>query len=170
MRYMLLLMVVTSFINCSSDPAPLDCKEKRELVFEKETEFAESGFDDELLHDLMRTYAEFANACSSDLITPEFLFRRADLLRGDGQIRESIRLFKAVHDGYPQYTKGPVCAFLVAFLYETELNDRVMAEKYYLQVIESYPDSEEATSAAITLKYLYETPAELLKRLKEKNQ
>ena len=170
MRLMLLLLAVTTIVSCSSDPKPLDCQGERELVFQKETEFAESGFEDELLHDLMRTYAEFANACSSDSITPEFLFRRADLLRGDGQIRESIRLFKAVHDGYPQYPKGPVCAFLVAFLYETELNDKLMAEKYYLQVIESYPDSEEATSAAITLKYLHETPAELLMRLKEKNK
>jgi TolA-binding protein len=139
------------------------------LVLQKETEFTESGFEDELLHDLMRTYAEFANACSSDSITPEFLFRRADLLRGDGQIRESIRLFKAVHDGYPQYPKRPVCVFLVAFLYETELNDKVMAEKYYLQVIELYPNSDVARSAKITLQYLGETPAELLKRIQEKN-
>jgi len=170
MRLILLLIVVTSFVSCSLDPAPLDCKGKRELVFEKETEFAESGFEDELLHELMMAYAQFANSCPADSITPEFLFRRADLLRGDGQIRESIRLFKAVHDGYPQYPKGPVCAFLIAFLYETELNDRIMAEKYYLQVIESYPDTDVATSAAITLKYLHETPAELLKRLKEKNK
>jgi tetratricopeptide (TPR) repeat protein len=169
MRSILLLIVVTSIASCTSVPTPLNCNDERDLVLQKETEFTESGFEDELLHDLMRTYAEFANACSSDSITPEFLFRRADLLRGDGQIRESIRLFKAVHDGYPQYPKRPVCVFLVAFLYETELNDKVMAEKYYLQVIELYPNSDVARSAKITLQYLGETPAELLKRIQEKN-
>ena len=90
-----------------------------------------------------------------------------NLSRGSGKIRQAITQFKDVHDGYPSYQNKITCAFIAAFLYETELNDREMAEKLYLQIIESYPESYEASVARVSLQHLYETSDELISRLKQ---
>jgi tetratricopeptide (TPR) repeat protein len=145
----------------------LDCTEHSEIILQKEAAFASSNYDVELLQDMLISYANFANHCPNDSLTPEFLMRRADLLRGEGKIRESISLFKAIHDGFPQYQNKITCAFIAAFLYETELNDKDSAEKLYLQIIDSYPDSHEADVARISLRHLRETSDELIQRLQQ---
>ena len=40
-----------------------------------------------------------------------------------------------------------------------------MAEKIYQEVVNLYPDTEEAKKAKVALKYLRETPEELFRRL-----
>jgi tetratricopeptide (TPR) repeat protein len=142
------------------------CKSQIELIKKMEQDFVASEFDKSLVKGLMVSYAEFSNSCPADSLAPEFLMRRADLLRGEGKVREAIRQFKAIHDGYPQYANHITCAFVAAFLYETELNDVDMAEKLYLQIIESYPKSPEAEVARVSLRHLRETPSEMMMRLK----
>lgn len=103
---------------------------------------------------LMRAYASFANACHDDEFTPEALFRRADLLRSAGRFQEAMTQLRDVHDHYANYDKRPICAFLVGFIAEVELNDREQARKTYEQVIEVHPKSEAATWARQSLKNL----------------
>ena len=172
MRWFSLLTTSIIMASCSSnevDVKTLSCSEHSALIRLKETAFVESDYSDELMQDMLVSYANFANNCNSDSLAPEFLMRRADMLRGKGAIRESIAQFKAVHDGFPQYHNKITCALIAAFLYETELNDRDMAEKLYLQIIESYPQSHEADVARISLRHLRETTDELIKRL-QKNE
>ena len=66
--------------------------------------------------------------------------RRADLLEGVrlGPLLSNSRTFTM---GI-QACRKVDCAFIAAFLYETELNDKEMVEKLYLQVIELYPPEE----------------------------
>jgi tetratricopeptide (TPR) repeat protein len=111
---------------------------------------------------LMRAYADFANACPGDSIVAEYLVRRADLLRGAGKFHDAIRLLQNIHDGYPTYENRALCAFLIAYLYETELGDHEMAEKFYNGVIDLHPDSKEAKIAALSLKHLGKSPEELV--------
>lgn len=171
MRSFLLVIVASLLLHsCNTNSTKsdqLDCSEYKQLIFNKETAFAESGYDKEHLQDLLVSYADFSNNCRQDSITPEFLMRRADLLRGEGKIRAAISQFKAVHDGFPSYPNKITCAFIAAFLYETELNDRETAEKLYLQIIESYPRSHEADVARVSIRHLYETSDELINRLKQ---
>ena len=170
MRWYISILVISVLItSCDSNPNnsdPVDCSEYKQRIFNKETAFAASGYDKDHLQDLIFSYADFSNNCRQDSITAEFLMRRADLLRGEGKIRESIRQFKAVHDGFPTFHNKIACAFIAAFLYENELNDRETAEKLYLQIIESYPKSNEADIARVSLRHLYETSDEMITRLK----
>lgn len=160
---------VCSFLlwSCSDQAKPQfeSCQERAAYVFDKEEAFVVSDYNPELASELMRTYADFANSCSSDSLAPEVLMRRADMLRGKGKIIEAISAFTAIHDGYPHYPNKINCAMIAAFLYDTELNDKEMAEKVYQEVVNLYPDSEEAKKAKIALKYLRETPEELFRRL-----
>jgi tetratricopeptide (TPR) repeat protein len=168
MRWFSLIAASIIIASCSTtgvDVKSLSCSEHSDLIKAKETAFVESNYSDELMQEMLVSYANFANNCNTDSLAPEFLMRRADLLRGKGAIRESISQFKAIHDGYPQYHNKITCAFIAAFLYETELNDRDMAEKLYLQIIEDYPESHEAEVARISLRHLRETTDELIRRL-----
>ena len=113
---------------------------------------------------LMKAYADFANACPGDSIVAEYLVRRADLLRGAGKFHDAIRLFQNIHDGYPTYENRALCAFLIAYLYETELGDDEMAEKFYKGVIDLHPESNEAKLAALSLKHLGKSPEELVRQ------
>ena len=171
MRWIGLFITSIIFVACTNsevDYKSLDCSEHSALIFQKESEFVESDFSKEDLQELLISYANFANHCQSDSLAPEFLMRRADLLRGEGKIREAIAQFKAVHDGFPLYQNKITCAFVAAFLYETELNDKDSAEKLYLQIIESYPDSHEAGVARNSLRHLRETQDETINRLKNR--
>lgn len=169
-----LLLVVACFallVSCESEVNEMDlsCEDHAEHIYALEKDLAESGYPEEKIRVLLVSYANYANKCAGDTLVPEFLFRRADVLRGQGKIRQAIKEFKGIHDGYPNFDKKATCAFLTAFLYETELNDDEMAEKLYLQVVELYPDSHEAEVASIALQFIGETPEELLNRL-QKNE
>lgn len=163
--------LITTIIlaSCSTDieVKNIECNQHSEIIKSKEVAFVDSDYDADLMQDLIVSYANYANFCREDSLAPEYLMRRADLLRGSGKIRQAITQFKDVHDGYPFYQNKITCAFIAAFLYETELNDREMAEKLYLQLIESYPESHEASVAKVSLRHLHETSDQLISRLKE---
>ena len=163
--------LITTIIlaSCSTDieVKNIECNQHSEIIKSKEVAFVDSDYDADLMQDLIVSYANYANFCREDSLAPEYLMRRADLLRGSGKIRQAITQFKNVHDGYPLYQNKITCAFIAAFLYETELNDREMAEKLYLQLIESYPESHEASVARVSLRHLHETSDELITRLKK---
>ena len=114
----------------------------------------------ELRAKMMQAYAQFANACHDHEFTPEALFRRADLLRSAGKFQEAMTQLRDIHDNYANYDKRSVCAFLVGFIAEAELNDREQAKKTYQQVIEVHPDSEAAKWARQSLQNLEATTQE----------
>jgi len=103
---------------------------------------------------LMQSYAAFANGCHDHDETPEMLFRRADLLRSAGKFEEAMTQLRDIHDHYKTFDKRAVCAFLVGFIAEVELNDREQAKKTYQQVVELHPDSDAAEWARQSLKAL----------------
>ena len=113
--------------------------------------------DVELRAKMMQAYAQFANACHDHEFTPEALFRRADLLRSAGKFQEAMTQLRDIHDNHANYDKRSVCAFLVGFIAEVELNDREQAKKTYQQVIEVHPDSEAAKWARQSLQNLQAT-------------
>ena len=103
--------------------------------------------DENVRGQLMAEYATFSNFCNDDTRTPEMLFRRADLLRSAGRFQEAMTQLRDIHDHFPEYEKRPICAFLVGFIAEVELNDREQAKKTYEQVIALH-DSTDASQWA----------------------
>lgn len=93
---------------------------------------------------LMAEYAAFSNHCHDNSQTAEMLFRRADLLRSAGRFQEAMTQLRDVHDYFPEYEKRAICAFLVGFIAEVELNDREQAKKTYEQVIALHDTTDAA--------------------------
>jgi tetratricopeptide (TPR) repeat protein len=163
---LILIAVIIQLMSCVSDADDKDLSCAERLVAIKSME---SGlrFDSEIdtlkVKDLIKTYAKFSNSCPNDSLTPEFLTRRADLLRGIGKTREAIKQLLYVHDGFPNYDRSVMCAFLVGYIYENELGDDEMAEKMYKNVIELYPDSREAEISRQSIKHLGISPEDVVK-------
>ena len=139
-----LIALVVSCFGCQSATdsnvmLEVDCGESAAQIEQLEQKlFALSDDlvpDQEIRSQLMGAYASFANACHDDARTAEMLFRRSDLLRSAGKFQEAMTQLRDVHDHFPEYEKRALCAFLVGFIAEEELNDREQAKKTYEQVI-----------------------------------
>jgi hypothetical protein len=145
-------MVAAVLVGCGSGEAgkeDLACMERAAAIRRAEQALVARGPepDPEARQALIRDYAAFANACHSDSLTPEFLFRRADLLRSAGKFAEAVAQLRDVHDHFPEYPHRARCSFLVAFINEVELMDRELGRAGYEQVLLLYPGTEEAAMA-----------------------
>ena len=169
LRVSILVIILAGCSEESSDKSST-CNDLKTKVVNLEKEVASHvSFDENDSSNLMKAYANFANACPEDSIVPEYLVRRADLLRGAGKFHESIHLFKAIHDGYPHYENRALCAFIIGYIYDTELGDYEMAKKYYNGVIDLHPKSKEAKLATISLKHLGRSPEDLVHQFQKDN-
>lgn len=165
-RFLGLITFIVLCISCATNAEDknLSCAERQVVMNSMEAGLnLDSEFDTLKVTNLIRTYAEFSNACPNDSLTPEYLTRRADLLRGMGKIREAIKQLLSVHDGFPNYDRNVMCALLVGYLYENELGDDEMAEKMYRNVIELYPDSREAEISRQSIKHLGVSPEDVVR-------
>tara|TARA_Y100000385_G_scaffold152824_1_gene158572 strand:- start:500 stop:1003 length:504 start_codon:yes stop_codon:yes gene_type:complete len=156
----LLVTLVMSAAGCDSGQTEDDCSDREQQIERMEGQLFEASekVDASLRSALMMAYADFSNHCHASERTPEFLFRRADLLRSAGQFQEAMTQLRDIHDHYKNFDKRPVCAFLVGFIAEVELNDREQARKTYEQVIELHPESRAATWAQQSIENLEVLP------------
>lgn len=111
---------------------------------------------EESLRVLARAYADFANRCHEHPLAPEMLFRRADILLGLGKPQEALAQYRDIHDNFGQFDKRAQCAFLMGFIYDAHLGDRVQATKVYREVLALYPRAEAAVWATQALVFLGE--------------
>lgn len=163
---LILIALIIQLMSCVSnaDDKDLSCAERLVAIKSMESGLRlDSEIDTLKVSDLIKTYAKFSNSCPNDSLTPEYLTRRADLLRGIGKTREAIKQLLNVHDGFPNYERSVMCAFLVGYLYENELGDDEMAERMYKNVIELYPDSREAEISRQSIKHLGISPEDVVK-------
>ena len=158
--YGVILILVIGCFGCQSATDPdsiliVDCEELAAQIEQLEQKlFALSDDlvpDQEIRSQLMGSYAAFANACHDDVRTAEMLFRRSDLLRSAGKFQEAMTQLRDVHDHFPEYEKRALCAFLVGFIAEEELNDREQAKKTYEQVIALHDSTNVAVWARQSL-------------------
>lgn len=130
----------------------------------------ESGEDIKLRQQLLVAYSDFVNFHNTEEMAPEFLFRAAKLANEIGKPRRAIEYLVNLHDGFPRYERRTEAVFLIGFIYENVLNDRPMAEMYYEQVVELYPESSWAEDARLSLKLLYLTDDEKIQIFLKQNE
>lgn len=114
-------------------------------------------------------YVEYAELHPNDSVSPMFLFKAADINMNRNNPKLTIALFNKILSNYPKYENVPTVMFLKGFVYEDQLNDYVNAKKCYLEFLDSFPDSDFADDAMISLKNLGKSPEELIKEFEMKN-
>lgn len=116
-------------------------------------------------------FADFANYCHQDSLTPVYLIKCAQVARAIENIPQAkLVLDKCIQD-YPKFENRPAAIFLLAQLYDedTYLNNEAEAKKLYLQIIEEYPKSDWALSAKGAISFLGKSDEQIMQELKKKN-
>lgn len=147
-----------------------DAKMRQIADLEAAVDSDEAMQDIKLRQRLLVAYGDFVNFHNTEEMAPEYLFRAAKLANEIGKPRRAIEYLVNLHDGFPRYERRTEAAFLVGFIYENVLSDRPMAEKYYEQVVELYPESSWAEDARLSLKLLYLTDEEKIQLFLKQNQ
>jgi TolA-binding protein len=116
-------------------------------------------------------YLKYVEIFPKDSLSPEFLFKAADLANGLNRHEESVKLFERVRNEYPEYQKTSTALFMEAFIYETELKNTNLAKEKYKEFIQKYPDHKLSPSAQASLDQLNAnlTDEQLIKMFEEKN-
>lgn len=127
-----------------------------------------SGVNKEKAIQLTEAYIEYADLFPEDSVTPDYLFRAADMSMNIFSSGKAIDLYNRIIRDYPDYKKAPQCVFLKAFVYENNLGDLNSAKKYYEEFLAKYPDDDFADDAKMSLQNLGKSPEELIKEFEEK--
>ncbi len=111
---------------------------------------------------LSQYYVEYADMHPNDSVSPDFLYKAADISMNLNDPVTTIRLFKRIISTYPSYKNLPTITFLTGYVYENQLKDLINSKKYYLQLLDKYPNSDFADDAEISLKNLGKSPEEMI--------
>jgi len=121
-----------------------------------------------LAMDLILSYAKFANFFPKDSLSPDFLYKAADISRNIGEGKIAVNYYKRILNDYPEFDKNAITMFMLAFTYENILNDTSNARKYYKLFIKKYPNHEFADDAKNLLNLLGKDPTTIVQEF-EKN-
>lgn len=171
-KYYIIAAIILLGISCSGpqkDGNKSDLKDSITVMEDKlyNSQDIQISKDDAI--NLIGLYQKFALEFPKDSLAPVYLFRASDLSMNLQRPKQTIALFNELLTNYPDYEKTPSVLFLKAFVYEDQLRDLKNAKIYYEEFLETYPDSDFADDAEMSLKNLGKTPEELIKEF-EKNQ
>jgi tetratricopeptide (TPR) repeat protein len=116
-----------------------------------------------LANDLVVSYISFAEQFPSDTLSPEYLFRAAEVSSGIGNPVKAIELYKQVYEKYPSYKRSSYSLFLQGFVYENQLRDTANARKIYSLFIEKYPSHPLARDVKFSIDNLGKSEEELIR-------
>jgi TolA-binding protein len=96
-------------------------------------------------------YRAYAEKYPTDSLSPEFLFKAADIANGLGHPEEAMELLESLRKTYPAHARAGTSLFLEAFIYETSMRDNKNAIAKYTEFLEKYPDHQLAQAAQFSL-------------------
>lgn len=120
---------------------------------------------------MMQAYMDFADTYPADSMTPDCLFRAADLAQGIHHEPVAVRLYERIVKEYPTSSRAAAALFMEAFVLDYNLGEKDKAKRKYAEFIASYPTHALTASAKASLEQLNLglTDEELIRRF-EQNQ
>jgi len=90
------------------------------------------------------THNLLQEALNKNQRSPKELF---DFAQNSTDPQTRINAFQEIVDKFPQDKAAPQAMFMIGFVYNEEMKDRVMADRTFTALIEKYPDAEVAKTA-----------------------
>ena len=103
-------------------------------------------------------------------MSPEYLFKSANLYRYKRKFFEALSIYENIESNYPEFDKGPQSLFLQAFIFENELGDLEKARSLYEEFLEKYPDDDFAKDAQHCLDNLGKPLDDIIKEFEEQEE
>jgi len=117
-------------------------------------------------------FADFANYCHQDSLSPIYLIKCAQVARAINNIPQAKLVLEKCIQDYPNFRNRPAALFLLAQLYDedTYLNNEIEAKRLYQQIIDEHPKSDWAMSAKGAISFLGKSDEQILQELKKTNK
>jgi hypothetical protein len=116
---------------------------------------------------LVNRYHEFATLFPKDEVSPEYLFRAADVLRGMGSHIRAVSTLNRIEKRFPDHRHVPEAVFLQGFIYDAFLNNPELARQHLESFVERFPGHELEASARNLLLTLDSSPEDLIERFRK---
>jgi len=163
MRLLLILFLTVCLISCQ-DNAHEKIEAVQEIMFKHP-----DNINDSIKTVAFDLYMEFSNKNPEDEMCPEYMFRAANIARSFKKYEDAIDIYEKIVSNYSDYNMVTESHFLIAFVYENDLNDKVKAKEIYEEVAKQYPDEKFGEQAALRLKTIHMSDEEMLRMFQEKN-
>jgi TolA-binding protein len=109
----------------------------------------------------MDLYLAFAEEFPQDSLTPELLFRCADIAVNSQQEKFAITLYQRIYDEFPNHAFRPIALLYQAKIYDYLMGDADHAKPLYEQFLVMFPDDPNAVDVELSLKIVGKSPEEL---------
>jgi len=120
--------------------------------------------------ELIQAYEHFANAVPEDSLTPEYLYKSAEIAMNLNMSGRAIENYQRILNNYQDFDKRAYCIFLQAFVYENQMQQYETARKLYELFINQYPDHDLADDARVSIDNMGKSLEELIKSWEEKEK
>lgn len=132
---------------------------------------ASTTLDPVIGNQMIKAYLDYANIFINDSISPDYLFRSADIASGLGSYDQAIILYNQIVDKYPAYRHTPDALYLEAMVYDSKLSGQdARAKVLYEQLIKDYPKSKLVEDARIAIQNLGKTDEQIIREIEKKNE
>jgi outer membrane protein assembly factor BamD (BamD/ComL family) len=158
------------FFSCSQSTSKTPDLSTQIKELEKTLYSEDSNFNPDDAARLMVLYARYADSLPDDPISPEYLFKAADISMYRSDAMNTISLLDLFLQRYSAHERAAMSLFLKAFVFDTQLGDTASARQYYEEFISLYPNEEFVEDAKIAIKNLGKSPEELINEFEKLNE
>ncbi|MCD6346040.1 MAG: hypothetical protein J7L96_01335, partial [Bacteroidales bacterium] len=71
--------------------------------------------------ELIQAYEDYANALPEDTLSPEYLYKGAEIAMNLQMSGRAIEYYQRILNNFPDFSKRSYCLFLQAFVYENQM-------------------------------------------------
>lgn len=156
------VVLITGLVACSANSekkklqAEVDRVEK--IIYEDSTGIP----DRNKALELIQAYENYANAFPEDTLSPEYLFKGAEVAMNMNMSGRAIEYHQRILNSWPDYSKASYSLFLQAFIYENQMQQLETARKLYQEFIQKYPEHPLADDAQVSLDNMGKSIEELI--------
>ncbi len=148
-------------------------KDNRQVLLDSITHYekilhAELELDLKKAEKMQSLYLNFCNQYKQDSLTPEYLFRAAEIAMNSNKPIDATSYLYRIDKQYKDFNKLSTVIYLLGYINQNMLGDLKTAEIYYNRFIEEYPEHSRVEEVRETLKTLHLSDIELIRQF-EKN-
>lgn len=173
MRFLALTFLLLFFLTACADRAHLDQEKMQARIEHFQSKLLDADndqLDRSMADSLILEYDKFVSKYPDNEWSPEYLFNKANIYRSFGKFDEAIKIYRKIIAEYPNFKMITASHFLIALIYESDLNNKEKAEEVYKEVAQLYPNEKFGQDAAERLKTIHLTDEELIQFFNEKNK
>ncbi|MCU0434716.1 MAG: tetratricopeptide repeat protein [Bacteroidia bacterium] len=122
----------------------------------------------------LKAYTDFTTLYPKDSLTPDYLFKAAQVAQSTGNYQQAAVYFETIidqHKGYKMYVEA---CFLAANNYDDHLenvnNGAARAKQLYEFIIAKYPDTNWAEQSKVLMSYIGKSNEQLMEDIIKKNE